>query len=49
MDIYVEFIQYCVGKLYKEFEIYKNNRVGTIQIKTPMELVGYEDCEVGKR
>ena len=29
-------------------EIYKNNRVGTIQIKTPMELVGYEDYEVGK-
>ena len=21
MDIYVEFIQYCVGKLYEEFEI----------------------------
>ena len=31
-----------------DFEIYKNNRVGTIQIKTPMELVGYEDYEVGK-
>ena len=32
----------------KELEPYKNNRVGTIQIKTSMELVGYEDYEVGK-
>jgi group I intron endonuclease len=46
-----EFVVLCDSNSREEidrFEIYKNNRVGTIQIKTPMELVGYEDYEVGK-